>query len=130
MLNPSTATEDILDPTVTRCLRRAQAEGHARLVVANLFALRATDPRELYRHDDPVGPRNDEQILLAAQDADRLVVAWGVHGALKGRGQAVLALLREAGSKPFTLGKTKEGHPRHPLYVAAHAPLVPFTADP
>ena len=32
-------------------------------------------------------------------------------------GPAVEALLRETGEPLFTLGLTKDGHPKHPLYI-------------
>lgn len=59
MLNPSTASELVNDPTVERCERRARALGFGGFRVVNLFALRATDPRALRLADDPVGPGND-----------------------------------------------------------------------
>ena len=55
MLNPSTADELVLDSTVSRCLSFAKEWGYGRLEVANLFALRATDPKELNKVEDPVG---------------------------------------------------------------------------
>lgn len=45
MLNPSTADETIDDPTIRRCRNFAIREGCGGLVVVNLFAYRATDPR-------------------------------------------------------------------------------------
>ena len=124
MLNPSTADERVLDPTVTRVVRRAQADGAGAVWVLNLFALRSTDPRALYRHADPIGARNDAAIAWAARHADRFVVAWGTHGDLAGRDLHVLELL---GSQPIErLGEpTKGGHPRHPLYLAGDTPIVP-----
>ncbi len=50
----------------------------------------------------------------------------GVHGALHGRGEAVAAALREAGVGVMALGQTKDGHPRHPLYLAGDSALVEY----
>lgn len=118
MLNPSTATEVQNDPTVERCERRARALGFGAFRVVNIFAWRDTDPRGLRRAADPVGPENDAAIADSVPWADQVVAAWGTHGAYLGRGAAVEALLR---SMPFPihhLGLTKDGHPKHPLYIA------------
>lgn len=118
MLNPSTATEAANDPTVERCERRARALGYGAMRVANVFALRATDPRVMRAHPEPVGrPENDAAILDAAAWADDVVCAWGAHGAHLGRGSEVEAMLRAAGHRLGALGLSKGGHPRHPLYV-------------
>jgi hypothetical protein len=117
MLNPSTADAFRLDATVTRCARFARDWGFGALEVANVFALRSTDPKGLYRHPDPVGDGNDDAIVAAAQSADLVVAAWGVHAALGGRGDGVRALLDDAGVELRCLRLTKDGHPGHPLYV-------------
>ncbi|KPP89026.1 MAG: hypothetical protein HLUCCA08_02255 [Rhodobacteraceae bacterium HLUCCA08] len=123
MLNPSRATEVRNDPTVERCERRARVLGFGALRVTNIFAWRATDPRRMRAAPDPVGPDNDAAILDGAAWADRIICAWGVHGAHLSRGTTVEALLRGAGHPLFHLGLTQAGHPRHPLYL-------PYTRRP
>ncbi|KPQ10468.1 MAG: protein of unknown function DUF1643 [Rhodobacteraceae bacterium HLUCCA09] len=118
MLNPSTATEAQNDPTVERCERRARALGYGAFRVCNIFAWRATDPKVLRTLRDPVGPGNDAAILDGATWADAVLCAWGSHGAHQGRGPEVERLLRATGAPLCHLGLTKQGHPRHPLYVA------------
>lgn len=81
MLNPSTATEVQNDPTVERCERRARALGFGAFRVCNIFAFRATDPRVMRATSDPVGPLNDAAIAQSAPWADRIICAWGTHGA-------------------------------------------------
>jgi len=118
MLNPSTATEVQNDPTVERCERRARALGYGAFRVCNIFAWRATDPRDMRAAPDPVGPDNDAAILEGVAWADTVVCAWGTHGAHMDRGATVARLLRKT-QKPLThLGLTKAGHPKHPLYIA------------
>jgi hypothetical protein len=118
MLNPSTATEIQNDPTVERCERRARTLGFGAFQVVNIFAWRATDPRDMRAAADPVGPGNDTAILQGAAWADRAICAWGTHGAHLGRGEAVRNLLIRAGKGPlFHLGLTAQGHPCHPLYL-------------
>ncbi|WP_306005197.1 DUF1643 domain-containing protein [Aquicoccus porphyridii] len=118
MLNPSTATEVQNDPTVERCERRARALGFGAFRVTNIFAWRDTDPRKMRAAPDPVGPENDAAIVESCDWADRIVAAWGTHGAHLGRGAVVEALLRGTGAPVFHLGLSKAGHPKHPLYIA------------
>ena len=118
MLNPSTATEIQNDPTVERCERRARAMGFGGFRVCNIFAYRATDPRDMRAALDPVGPLNDDAIRNAVPWADQVVCAWGTHGAHLDRGPAVEALLRETKAPLYHLGLSQAGHPKHPLYIS------------
>lgn len=120
-LNPSTADEHSDDPTIRRCWKFAERWGFAEMIMLNLFAYRATDPGEMKASADPVGDANDAAIVRIASNPDvtRIVVAWGVHGVHRGRGAKVLASLSAvAGPKLHCLGRTKDGHPRHPLYLS------------
>ncbi|MCE8523435.1 DUF1643 domain-containing protein [Ruegeria pomeroyi] len=117
MLNPSTATEVQNDPTVERCERRARTLGFGAFQVTNIFAWRDTDPRKMRAAADPVGPENDAAILAGTEWADQIVAAWGTHGTHLDRGPAVERLLRGTGLPLFHLGLTKDGHPKHPLYI-------------
>ncbi len=76
MLNPSTADATQNDPTIRKCIAFARSWGCGSLEVVNLFAFRATDPRELGRcgaRVDPVGAENDGYILAAARRASVVV---------------------------------------------------------
>lgn len=127
MLNPSTATETQNDPTVERCERRARALGFGAFRVANIFAFRATDPRRMRAAADPVGPNNDGAIAASLPWADLVVCAWGTHGAHLGRGAEVERLLRATGRPLHHLGLTRDGHPRHPLYIGYARQPEPWT---
>ncbi|HHL21845.1 MAG TPA: DUF1643 domain-containing protein [Aliiroseovarius sp.] len=129
MLNPSTATERQNDPTVERCERRARALGFGAFQVTNIFAWRATEPRDMRAAPDPVGPDNDAAIRAGAGWADRIICAWGTHGAYLERGAAVAGLLRTAGKPLFHLGLSKAGHPKHPLYIAYSQQPILWTTD-
>lgn len=132
MLNPSTATERQNDPTVERCERRARALGFGAFRVTNIFAFRATDPFVMRRALDPVGPGNDAAILDSATGwvrggADRIICAWGTHGAHLGRGPEVETMLRATGRPLHHLGLSQAGHPKHPLYIAYARHPEPWT---
>ena len=129
MLNPSTADGDEDDPTIRRCVGYAKAWGYDRMEVVNLFAYRATDPKQLLalNHDDePWGIDNRRHIERAIGDAGMIVCAWGAHGAHLGQDQIVLGWIESSYAKaePHALKLTKHGHPAHPLYLPAN--LKPF----
>lgn len=117
MLNPSTATEVANDPTIERCERRARHLGCGGFRVTNIFAWRATDPRDLRRAVHPIGADNDAALEEGAIWADQIIAAWGVHGAHRGRGAQVAETLRAQSTPLFHLGLSKDGHPKHPLYL-------------
>lgn len=117
MLNPSTASELVNDPTVERCERRARALGFGGFRVVNLFALRATDPRALRLSPDPVGPGNDLALAEGAAWADAILCGWGGHGGAGGRAAQVVPILLRAAKPLWHLGLTAGGHPKHPLYI-------------
>lgn len=124
LLNPSTATATRNDPTIVRCIRRAQSLGFGRLIVTNIFAWRSTNPHGLYKLGDMVGIDNNMAILGGAQDSEIVVLGWGNHGRLQCRGDFVRSLLRDYAGKLRILGTlTGQGQPRHPLYVGYDVPL-------
>jgi hypothetical protein len=128
MLNPSTADDVRDDPTIRRCHRFAASWGYGALHVVNLYALRATNPRELWTVADPVGPQADHWLRVAARYARThdapLVAAWGVH-ARTDRVNQVLGGI-EGMDRLLALGTTTSGAPRHPLYLPKTAQLAPW----
>ena len=128
MLNPSTADERRNDPTIERCERRSRAMGFGAMRIVNLFAWRATDPADLKRAAAPEGPANRRAVLTAARWADIVVAAWGVHGTHRGAHLAAEDLLRRNRAVPHVLGLTRDGHPRHPLYVGYDVTPIPWEA--
>lgn len=121
-LNPSTADEQQLDPTLTRIRSFSRREGFDGFWMANLFGLRTPYPKEMMADPDPVGAGNDASLLEAAERCEKIVAAWGVSGVYQARADAVVQLF--AGRELWCLGTTQGGHPRHPLYVAGEQPLV------
>ena len=123
MLNPSTAdaTED--DPTIRRCRGFSERWDCNGIVVVNLYALRSTDPKGLWRHPDPIGPENRFWLDRIAREFGDVVCAWGANARPEHVEEAV-ALFRIARARLWCLGTTRSGAPRHPLYVRGDQPLV------
>ena len=130
LLNPSTATEHVLDPTLTRCQNFAKRWGAGGMVVANIFAIRSTDPAGLKRVNDPVGPENDAAIAAVLDCCGRVVAGWGNHGNLNMRhdriGEIVSTLAPKLKRELVCFAVTKTGAPKHPLYIASDAEVIIF----
>ncbi len=126
MLNPSTADGTKDDPTIRRCVAFAKREKFEKLIVVNLFAFRATKPKIILdmNHDqDPVGVRNQDAFNNAINQAGLIICAWGVHGVHLDQDETARGWLGD-NLPHHALGTTKEGFPRHPLYVKSDARLM------
>ncbi len=121
-LNPSTADENVDDPTITRCIRFTDSWGYGGITMVNLFAFRATNPKDMKAAKDPVGPSNDLELMRADFCSDLVILAWGIHGDFLNRNKKVLSYLRE----PHCLALTKAGQPRHPLYLSKDLKPIRF----
>lgn len=143
MLNPSTAdaTED--DATIRRCVRFAQMWGRGGLVVVNLYAYRATNPKDLLGKkvycdgassggppDGIVGPEN--AVALSSSFGlvtDYVVAAWGAFAApdIASRIQDVVVLASAMKVELRVLRLTDSGQPHHPLRLPNACRPVPWT---
>lgn len=128
MLNPSTADHHADDPTIRRCMNFSRVWGYGGICVLNLFALRATNPHAMWGHQDPVGPNNDLEIRKTFDVCPIWVAAWGSMGHLMDRDLTVMGMAKAAGTKVVCLGVTREGHPKHPLYLPGTAQQMEFVA--
>lgn len=132
MLNPSTADADNDDPTLRRVIRFTQdALPHcAGVVVCNLYALRATKPKHLLDAQNAEGWPNNIQMIghyMRSADVAEVVFGWGSWLTPKRPLRTpVEDMAAELGRFPLCLGKTVNGNPKHPLFVAANTPLIPY----
>lgn len=117
-LNPSTADENQNDPTVARCIKYAMRWGFDQFVMTNIFGYRATNPKDMKAHPEPVGSENDAWLEKLASEAGLVLCAWGNHGEHLDRGKKVVELLSPV-SELHCLRVAKTGHPMHPLYQRA-----------
>lgn len=119
-LNPSTADEQADDPTIRRCIRFAADWGYGAVHMTNIFAFRATDPKVMMAAgSNAVGPRNNEYLLHTARAAELVIAAWGVGGGHLDREGHVIRMCAQTRIDLHALALSKDGHPRHPLYLRA-----------
>jgi hypothetical protein len=93
--------------------------------MANLFAFRTPHPSQLPPAKVAVGPENDRWLVELAEDAGVIVACWGAWAHGTERTEEVMRLLRPL----YCLGYTKNGAPRHPLYLKSTALLRPYLAS-
>ena len=122
-LNPSTADETLDDPTIRRCHLYSSRWGFGGLIMVNLFAFRATLPKDLKNSKHPVGRDNNQFIIHAHKEASMTIAAWGNDGDLYNRDQEVLEII----SNPMCLKVNKTGQPAHPLYQKKDIKPKPYS---
>lgn len=125
-LNPSTANETEPDPTINRVTRFAFDHKFGGLYMMNLFSMVTPFPVELQADVDPENDRWLEKVSLVCKV---VCFAWGAFGEAPGRyairERAAEMIRRYPGA--HCLGRTKFGSPKHPLYLPADTPIIPFT---
>lgn len=122
MLNPSTADERKLDPTLRRADGFSRALAYRNWEVVNLFAFRSPSPKVLRAQADPIGPLNDVVIEAAVERCARLggivIVGWGYLKTFE-EDEREKKLLRSITRRvdALALHETSDGYPGHPLYL-------------
>lgn len=145
-LNPSKADGEVDDPSVIRMVGYALREDCSGMLVTNLSAYRATEPRDLITwlrknsgsmgsftqagSNAAWGPNNDQHIRDCTLASKFNVVAWGTnarHKLLKSRAKRVLGqLLIDAPDGVTALQVSPDGIPNHPLMLPGSLRPVPF----
>lgn len=127
-LNPSTADEQKLDPTLIRVRKFSNSWGCGSFVMLNLFAFRSPHPSEMKRAADPIGLQNNDVITRECLKAKFVVACWGLSGSYLGRDVEVKEMLSREGIRLRVLGETLDKHPKHPLARGIHR--IPDCAVP
>lgn len=134
-MNPSTATAELNDPTITREIGFTKTLfGLNEYVKMNVGDYRATNPDDMVKAAkegvSPCSPGNLAKIVEVAQHAHAVVLACGhVPVVLQDPFFVLRIMLKNAGVKTWCLGTTKDGWPKHPLYLAKTTTLQPFPTD-
>ena len=114
-LNPSTADHKRDDPTIRRCVGFAKSWGYQSMEIVNLFAFRATYPKDLKAASNPIGKQNDIWISNAEKRSDLIIVCWG--SITMGRDRAADLVKKLKYPHCLKINQTRE--PAHPLYMKA-----------
>lgn len=129
LLNPSTADEHADDPTIRRCIAFARSWGFAELDIINVYGLRSTDPKGLWKVADPVGEGNDAAIAGVLARAERVICGWGKN-ARPDRVRRVAELLARGRAQVLALKVNGDGSPQHPLYIPGATEPMPWSPAP
>jgi hypothetical protein len=130
LLNPSKADGSLItDPTFERCGQRARMLDFSAFSILNLYAHVATDPVDLWKAKDPVGPDNDTVIKQQLEGISTLICGWGRH-ASRERVLAFNAILKAGYKGAVTaLAVNKDGSPKHPLYIGYSLLPQPYNIE-
>lgn len=123
-LNPSTADATKDDQTIKKLTGFTERWGYDGFRIVNLYAIRSRHPKVMRVAPDPIGPMNEQWIVRTARESQLVVACWGNHITTRNRGPSVLQLLKAIGVQVKCLGKTRDGQPKHPLFLPYETPLV------
>ena len=140
-LNPSKASSSTNDSTLKRISNFCLRWNYRNIYVINLFGLISNSPIQLSKSNDPIGANND-LIFLKSLEFWRnntnceLWLGWGDKGQLNRRDHKVLKLIKNFSNfkskennhskRVLSLGISKRGNPRHPLYMSNQSFLRKF----
>jgi len=133
-LNPSTATKEKSDTTVTKVKNFASNAGYDSFLMINLYSQRSTEPEKLPKKiDRKLHKENLFQILKPIKNLKKadLVLCWGNNIVLRDfLKNCAIDIEKETQNKIhkyFCLGNlTKMGHPRHPSRISYDLELNEF----
>ncbi len=121
MLNPSTGDAEKDDQTIRRLINFAKRWGYGGLAIVNLYPLRSPKPSEMWASKERSHDDNhqwlDTIIVIAENNGNKLLIAWGNDGAWEGKADQFIRQVKERSKtvELVTLGKTGHGNPRHPM---------------
>lgn len=120
-LNPSTANETENDPTIRRIIGFAKSWGYGGIYMTNLFSYVSTDPNALKTSGEDIGI-NNEHLLRCSKKCEKVVFSWGCFKQHKQRMKYVINMFPES----YCIDMSKEGYPKHPLYLNGKLKLKEF----
>lgn len=132
-VNPSTASPSKLDKTIQNVEFFAKQAGYDSYIMLNLYPQRATDPKFLDNEKSCLADdKNFEAIKTLFDNYKELniLAAWGVtieeEEYLKDCLKNIVQLSMNYKCNWFSLGQTKNGHPRHPSRLSHSTEMLSF----
>lgn len=124
-VNPSTASpgENNLDPTIRRVRTLVNEYGCDGWIMVNLYPLRATDPKDLPKEADKRLLENNLSVLKAVEKSYYIEKIWAAWGNIIDTrfylGDALYDIQENLESEQWAYRGTltKQGNPRHPLFM-------------
>lgn len=135
-VNPSTAEPDNLDNTLKSVERIAHNNGFDSFIMFNVYAQRATSPKDMEKQFNPLLHRENmkafDYVLSLCESEPCIWAAWGTI--INQRDYLIDCVLdmiktgKKYNAHWFTAGarSKKGGHPHHPLYLKKTALLDEF----
>lgn len=119
-INPSTATAEKSDPTISRIDTYLKKYGYDSFKMLNVYPLRATNPDSLPTVPDAeIHKQNIKEIKEALNDSSAVLCAWGnliyKRKYLKACFADIAEIICNSKLPVYCLETTKSGNPRHPL---------------
>jgi hypothetical protein len=115
-LNPSRANDRINDPTIRRCIDFAHRWNCTGMIMVNLFPVVDTYHIDLITTDTTT---NLTYLEYAFRQSQKIVLCWGSFKAAALVAPGMVEFIKELRTdNVFTFGFTKEGYPKHPLYLS------------
>lgn len=112
-LNPSIADDKINDPTITRCINFTKDWWYWGFYMTNLFAYRATEPKNMKNSESPIWIENDFYIEKYYNKVDLVVCMWWNNWNFKNRSKEFTNKFKW---KLHYLELNKSWEPKHLLY--------------
>jgi hypothetical protein len=127
--NPSVADEEQDDPTIRKARGFAERLNCGGVLMLNVGAYRATNPKDWRAARDPFGPGNtiaNLQGYLIKWAPSLVIAAWGKPCMLSQRGEHRAQAIKKNILGMKCWGRNRDGSPRHPLRLPYSTGLQPF----
>jgi hypothetical protein len=130
-LNPSKADDVENDNTVRRLIKFSQNWGFGGFYIGNIYSYIATEPKDMIKYYSQLPnsqvkklqKANLHQVIDRASICSMTVFCWGAN---VDQDDPWVEIVIRRFKNAYCFGKTKDGHPKHPLFLASHTQLQKF----